>query len=1317
MKRVFCLFLLLSIIPVTVMAQVPEIGRIALYADSFRTVNEVDLPAPYTSFDLYIFCQPSVNGTYCAEFAIGSTNESMIVAATEWHPELSIVLGDMTTGVSACLLECQTDWFWISRVTMLNSNIEPATIEIVRHPDVGYYQFASCLEGSPIEPVFFGPGLYVNSSFTPDTDPPVPVSIVLDDDMRLTLFFDEKIFEPDALDPGSYLLYNMSEPWDTIPVDFVSFQAQEDRVWMVLGGHLSDTDFMMETAGIRDVAGNIPAPGTGILFHGYDTTPPSIINAYAPDDYTAVVVFSEDVTEASAEDLYNYSINCDGSGCTGSPEVVSAVLQPDDSMVVLTMDSQMEQSANYWLVISGITDLSGNVMDASNDWHVVPSDTLPPYVTKVSVVADTALAIRWSERPDFDSAVNLSNYSLLDDGPPAVPMTLTTAEFSSYYVLRLGFEPGIVDGSEYTLFVSGVMDVSMNMMFPDTVHIIPLDSIPPLLVDAECTGLQDIDLTFSEPIDPSMTGWESLFQVYPLGDPGALLDIDNISCYLDCTVLRLHMTAEMVTGAEYTVRVVNIRDLAGNSLPSQQRDFTCFDVYPPEVTGIFLSDLTHVNIQFDEAVNAAASDAVSYLLHEAADSTAVVDIVSAVLYDGATRVVLAAAAPLDFGELYTLKMNGIGDLTGNMIDPDTSWTFTAEDIVDPVLLNLTVTSDSIVHLEFNEPLDPVTAGDITKYAVVIPTDTSVSLPLQSATLDPTGTIVDLEIDGRGASWTPYVVWIMGVTDIAGNDLYTASDVFQFIDDIPPHLLYAEGTTVRSIIVFFDERVTNATAGDEQNYTLYPAGDPTSEIAIFQADLLGDYMSAKLLLSEDLTQDADYTLEVTGVMDRFGFTMEPASTDFHFLDETPPSILNVDLLNSTRLAIEFNEPVDSVTAVDTGNYLIYLSSDASQQIEVTLIDWTDYEVRLDLVAEPVANVDYTVRIDGIEDRFGNSCSEVEGTFRRVVYIRPANMALYVDENRSTNELETEVQYEFYSFYVFVEAGENGVFGAEYILSQPETYLYVGHENNPAWVASELGTPYSGHSLTLSMCAQDWFWVTRVNCLCTQPGEQEIVFIRPHPAAASVQIVSCLMNHPLEDVRYTIPLLINVAYVGVMIDNWDASFRNGGVELNWSIRETEATPVFEVSRTLDGSESWQRLPAELIQGNNQDFTITDNDFEPGRTYRYRLESIEDDGRKVLFETDAIATPVMPLALRQNSPNPFNPSTSIGFFLPQPGNVRLEIFDVNGRLIDVLANQHYASGEHSIDWNGTDRSGASVSSGVYFYRLTTGKESLSRKMVLLR
>ncbi len=128
MKRVFCLFLLLSIIPVTVMAQVPEIGRIALYADSFRTVNEVDLPAPYTSFDLYIFCQPSVNGTYCAEFAIGSTNESMIVAATEWHPELSIVLGDMTTGVSACLLECQTDWFWISRVTMLNSNIEPATM-------------------------------------------------------------------------------------------------------------------------------------------------------------------------------------------------------------------------------------------------------------------------------------------------------------------------------------------------------------------------------------------------------------------------------------------------------------------------------------------------------------------------------------------------------------------------------------------------------------------------------------------------------------------------------------------------------------------------------------------------------------------------------------------------------------------------------------------------------------------------------------------------------------------------------------------------------------------------------------------------------------------------------------------------------------------------------------------------------------------------------------------------------------------------------------------------------------------------------------
>ena len=97
--------------------------------------------------------------------------------------------------------------------------------------------------------------------------------------------------------------------------------------------------------------------------------------------------------------------------------------------------------------------------------------------------------------------------------------------------------------------------------------------------------------------------------------------------------------------------------------------------------------------------------------------------------------------------------------------------------------------------------------------------------------------------------------------------------------------------------------------------------------------------------------------------------------------------------------------------------------------------------------------------------------------------------------------------------------------------------------------------------------------------------------------------------------------------------------------------------------------------------------------------------------------VSTPGMPLALSQNSPNPFNPATTINYYLPTPCNMKLEIFDVAGRRIAVLKEGKADRGHHRVEWNGVDARGDRVSSGVYLYRLTAGKETMSRKMVLLR
>ncbi|MCX5753123.1 MAG: T9SS type A sorting domain-containing protein [Candidatus Krumholzibacteria bacterium] len=88
-----------------------------------------------------------------------------------------------------------------------------------------------------------------------------------------------------------------------------------------------------------------------------------------------------------------------------------------------------------------------------------------------------------------------------------------------------------------------------------------------------------------------------------------------------------------------------------------------------------------------------------------------------------------------------------------------------------------------------------------------------------------------------------------------------------------------------------------------------------------------------------------------------------------------------------------------------------------------------------------------------------------------------------------------------------------------------------------------------------------------------------------------------------------------------------------------------------------------------------------------------------------------------LAGNYPNPFNPVTTIRFGLPAAGEVELSIYNVLGQRILVLAKGRYEAGNHVMSWNGLDTNGRAVSSGIYFYRLRSGKYEQTRKMLLLK
>lgn len=104
----------------------------------------------------------------------------------------------------------------------------------------------------------------------------------------------------------------------------------------------------------------------------------------------------------------------------------------------------------------------------------------------------------------------------------------------------------------------------------------------------------------------------------------------------------------------------------------------------------------------------------------------------------------------------------------------------------------------------------------------------------------------------------------------------------------------------------------------------------------------------------------------------------------------------------------------------------------------------------------------------------------------------------------------------------------------------------------------------------------------------------------------------------------------------------------------------------------------------------------------------------------ETSAVALVdpiVASYTLLENFPNPFNPTTTIRYNMPNSGKVTLKVFDINGRLVNTLVNGQNPQGMHRIIWDGTDTYGNKMSSGIYFYQIDTPYQHETAKMVLIK
>ncbi len=183
------------------------------------------------------------------------------------------------------------------------------------------------------------------------------------------------------------------------------------------------------------------------------------------------------------------------------------------------------------------------------------------------------------------------------------------------------------------------------------------------------------------------------------------------------------------------------------------------------------------------------------------------------------------------------------------------------------------------------------------------------------------------------------------------------------------------------------------------------------------------------------------------------------------------------------------------------------------------------------------------------------------------------------------------------------------------------------------------------------------------------------------------------------------------------SYRADYRRRRIKISWALPAAGKRVSYLVSRSEDSGSSYIRLDHTRIRANGINYYFSDSLVCPGNCYIYRVSMKSSNTTELLFETEAISIPRLPLKLYQNYPNPFGSYTVISYYIPSRRRVTIRIYHVSGRLITTLLDRVKCRGRHNITWKGINRNQREVAPGVYFCRIDAEGETASRKMVVMK
>lgn len=1050
-----------------------------------------------------------------------------------------------------------------------------------------------------------------------------------------------------------------------------------------------------------------------------DTTRPLLTGASNTAGSTIVVSFSEPVLKRSVQDPASYEI-AEFDDSTATVPVGEASLLSDGASAVLYTSQPLATGGRKYIVhAAGVYDSWGNAVPSSSATAFVTVDRDPPRLASASATVDSLLTVVFNEAVSPATAANPDNYRIYNNGVlvTCFPYRATLVA-DNRVVLSFGSTCLIPTLVTLLLRVTSVTDLAGNIISSsyNTALFTAPDMSPPYIAAIQALANRLVRVMFNEPVLQATAETAGNYDIYRkadtlMADP---LPVSAAALQPDKRYVHLTLGADLEMESPYVLHAHDIEDLHGNrmTLPNI-KEFSWPDTYPPVPLSANALARDLIGITFNERLNETTAETASnYSVYETSNGSGNIAVTGVEMEASADAVRISLGWQMKLDVSYTILIQRVKDLKGNAIVRATITTI-CPDAFPPVLTGVAPLSARSIRLAFDEKLAAAPAVNTADYALFETEAPSHVVAISSATLSGDGTSVRLDLGADLVIGKSYTIAVSNLTDLKGNVIAPGTSlVFVYADSIPPTLLSASAPTNTAVLASFSEKLESVGAENPGNYLVFETADPTATIPIAAAALSGDSSKVLLSLGTALTGSIAYSLRATGAADRAGNPL-PAGSVVAITgpDTAPPHLSMAEAVTLAYVRVVFDEPVTAATAGAAANYVLIPAAHPDSPFSPASVDLPDSRTAgLRLSANLVSGAIYAVRVSNVADPAGN----VIAPGSEKIFVCPTiptgygHIGLYVDAYHTGFEVRGDFWTPF-TTYVWYLAGSAGLMAAEFSIDLPENVILAGYALNPL-IPVSLGDPLNDLSVAFSQCQSGWVWTMAGECYLMNHNES-VINVGSDPILAD-----CSEGYPIEPAVVISRILCNPIYIGTLLQEFAASYGGGAVEVTWRLSRMDDGVRFRVLRREEGAAAYG-TPSDDVEANGLSFAYRDETAGPGGAYRYRVEYVDGSGGHTLFETDPVAIPALPLALGQNWPNPFNPSTTISYHLPEAVRVRLEIFDVAGHRIVCLVDGNEERGTHSAVWNGAAEAGRPAAPGIYIYRLTAGRETLSRKMVLVR